>query len=149
MTTTHFTKLFAAISTFTIAACASSSIYAAIPTVGIYDENGNTDAVDVEATGNSQSLAQTKTDLAAAFAADTGGVWDFDTTVSGEFDNIGRDSFDLTYGTSQSNTLNLSVNGKLNQSNTSAAISGGSTLSFNSTQGSRVFTPDVPLLLVA
>ncbi|MCG8587211.1 MAG: PEP-CTERM sorting domain-containing protein [Pirellulales bacterium] len=153
MTTSHFTttltNLFAVSIVFAVATLTSSSADAAISTVGIYDENTvNLTTVDAEAVGNSQTLAQTETDLAAAFTANTGGVWDFDTTVTGEFDGDPNSNFDLTYGTSQGNTLNLSVSGDLDQAS-SFAISNGNSLGFAGTSGNRVFTPDIPLLLVA
>lgn len=129
--------------------CLNSLALAAIPTVGVYDETGQANAVDRESAANSQSLAQTKTDLTTAFDSNVGGVWNFDTVVSGEWDTTGRGSFTLSYGTAQSQTITFTIgSGKTWQQGTAAPIS-GSSMGTSVSTGDKVFTPSKPLTLIA
>lgn len=127
---------------------------AAIVTVGVYDENtGNTDTVDVVSTGSSLDLAQTQSLVATAFANNLGGVWNFDTAVTGEWEyGTQYTSFDLTYGVSQSQTLGLSVTsgtGGITANNTAGnAISGAGQANLPGL-GSRVWTPGTALTMIA
>jgi hypothetical protein len=111
-----------------------------IPTVGVYDETATqTNNVDFNAmfssgtggataantitasTGNGASYSTTgpfNMDLATAFTANAGGVWNFDTQPTGVLPQANV----LSYGTSQSKTITLT---QTNPSQFMAVTSGG------------------------
>lgn len=135
-----------------------------ITTVGVYDEdtvNANTvDAVSAT-TNNSLTLSDTKTALADAFAANTGGVWDM-SFVAGAFDG-NYTSYELSYGVSQSNTLTLTstdhddgdfISGYNASSTTTSGISTGGFMGKTSggnsgLSGDLVWTPSTALTLIS
>lgn len=114
--------------------------------VGTVNSNGLT---ALEASGNSLTASQFATNIGTAFAADSGGVWNFDTTYSQV--NSG-DTITLSYGISQSEDLVLTLTGgAINRyavpgsfETTSGEYAMGL---FNST-AARTFTPDKALLTV-
>lgn len=89
---------------------AGSSAYGAVVTTGIYDENTvQLNAVDQNTPDADQNLtfAQFTTDVAAAFANNTGGVASFDAESTGSLP-IG---IEFKYGVSQANTLTATRTG--------------------------------------
>ena len=83
---------------------------AAVSTVGVYDEDQfATNAVDVEAADNNITLASYTALVADAFANNTGGV--FQSNVV--FEANSSMPLELTYGTSQANTLSVAVNAQV------------------------------------
>ena len=82
-------------------------------TTGVYDDINNVDAVDVVAVSSNLTLAQLTLDVAAAFAADQGGVVNFETvdgdaTTSLVPGDPGKGSYKAIYGVSQNKTLIVS-----------------------------------------
>ncbi|MGF1448593.1 MAG: PEP-CTERM sorting domain-containing protein [Opitutales bacterium] len=74
-----------------------------VDTVGVYDEQiDNLSTITAEAVGNNISFVDFQADVASAFAADTGGVWDFETDWG-----PATPLFDINYGVSGSNVLSL------------------------------------------
>ncbi|MEO7101622.1 MAG: fibronectin type III domain-containing protein [Luteolibacter sp.] len=112
--------------------------------------NGNNRTI-LEATGNSVDYATFASNLATAFANNTGGVWNFDGPSFGL--NSG-DSITLKYGTSLTKSLVLNLTegaggGGINQANVAGeATSGYFVLGLGGTGATRTFTPDKPLLTV-
>ena len=121
-----------------------------VNTVGTLNGNGQT---FLEATGNSLNEATLAANIATAFANNAGGVWNFDGTY---FNVTSGQTIALTYGTSQANSLILTLtegagaNG-INQSSvgTGEATSGSTTLGLAGNGATRTFTPNKPLLTVA
>lgn len=114
-------------------------------TVGTINGNGKT---ILEATENSLDVTTFATDIATAFANNTGGVWDFD---GAGFDVAPAETITLNYGTSLAKSLVLTLSGTngINQSaNGGEATSGGSVLGLAADASTRTFTPSKPLLTV-
>jgi hypothetical protein len=114
-------------------------------TVGTFNGNGKT---ILEATGNSPTSATFATDIATAFANNTGGVWDFDGAGYGVAPG---ETITLNYGTSLANSLVLTLGGTsgIDQSaNGGEATSGGFVMGLAADASTRVFTPSKPLLTV-
>jgi len=88
---------------------------AAFLTTGIYDEPVNLNAADTLATSSNRTIVEFTSDMAAAHAADRGGVVNFD-TASNDADlatslvpgDPGRGSFTARYGVSQNLSLVVS-----------------------------------------
>jgi fibronectin-binding autotransporter adhesin len=120
-----------------------------VNTVGTLNGNGQT---FLEATGNSLNEATLAANIATAFANNAGGVWNFDGTY---FNVTNGQTIALTYGTSQANSLILTLaegagaNG-INQASVAAeATSGSFELGLAGNGATRTFTPNKPLLTVA
>ena len=105
-----------------------------------------TDVQVNEATGNSLNVTTFASNIATAFANNTGGVWNFD---GAPFAVNGGEMITLNYGTSATNSLVLTLSGsEVNQnSGIGQPTSGSTSLGFVDT-GTRTFTPDTPLLTV-
>ncbi|MBW8780309.1 MAG: fibronectin type III domain-containing protein [Verrucomicrobia bacterium] len=112
--------------------------------------NGNNRTI-LEATGNSMSYATFASNLATAFANNTGGVWNFD---GPSFTAVAGQTIPLKYGASQTNTLTLTLDegaggAGINQASVpSEATSGNFVLGLAGTGATRTFIPDKPLLAV-
>jgi len=82
-----------------------------ITTVGVYDEQVvQLNAVDLQPAGNQISLAQFTADVAAAYAANLGGVIDFDNAATGTVLTdplVPITSFNAEYGVSKSKSLTI------------------------------------------
>ncbi len=95
-----------------------------VNTVGTLNGNGKT---FLEATGNSLNEATLAANIATAFANNAGGVWDFE---GPNFNLLDGETVVLTYGTSQANSLVLTVNNgggiDSNQSNNPGEATSGS-----------------------
>jgi hypothetical protein len=104
--------LFIGVSTIVFSALHASAAINLI-TTGVYDEAVNTNAVDATAPGSSGTLATFKTNVATAYANNTGGVITFDNIVmppssGGTFTQ--DSSLSVTYGLSASNILTITHN---------------------------------------
>ncbi|HEX8313300.1 MAG TPA: hypothetical protein VF614_18380 [Chthoniobacteraceae bacterium] len=111
----------------------------AVNSVGVYDSSNNTNTVDRTAVGN---LSTFTANVATAFAADRGGVINFDGT---NFNGV--QGITATYGVSLAKTLTIATSQTFNNqfSNNIRAISGtensGTGLFlFDATAGSQLFT---------
>jgi len=116
-----------------------------VNTVGTINGNGRT---VLAATGNSLSVTTFSNDIATAFANNTGGVWNFESSFSV---NVGE-TITLNYGATLSRSLVLTLtsgNNIANQGNAGEAVSGGNVLALSGSTAARVFTPDQPLSAVA
>jgi hypothetical protein len=116
-------------------------------TVGGINGNGKT---LIENTGNTVTSTTFASDIAAAFSGNTGGVWNFDT---GNFGVASGETVTLTYGTSQLNSLVLSLTegaggGGINQGSDAGNATSGSTFMGLGGVGTatRTFTLSTPLL---
>jgi hypothetical protein len=130
-----------------IAAAPAASI--TVDTAGTI--NGNARTI-LEATGNSLDVATCTSNIATAFATDTGGVWDFNGASFGASGgvNVGE-TITLNYGTSLAKSLVLTLNSgnSINQGNVPGeATSGSFVLGFGGDASTRVFTPSKGLLTV-
>ena len=129
-----------------IAAAPAASI--TVNAVGTF--NGNARTV-LEATGNSLDVATCASNVATAFANDTGGVWDFDGAAFGV---IPGETITLNYGTSPGNSLVLTYSsagggfGIDQGANPGEATSGSTLMGLQGDPATRVFTPNKPLLTV-
>jgi hypothetical protein len=104
-------------------------------TVAVYDENVfQANAVDATAAGSNVTLAQFSLDVAAAFAANNGGVVTFDDGGATP-DTAGDQFFTATYGVAQSASLVVtridSANFFNNNNNNAPALSGSATTNAN------------------
>ncbi|HLP78433.1 MAG TPA: hypothetical protein VK327_16130 [Candidatus Paceibacterota bacterium] len=110
--------------------------------------NGNSKTI-LEATGNSFTSATFASDIATAFANNTGGVWNFDGTA---FSVFSGDTITLNYGTSLSSQLVLTLNEGAGANGINQGATGGEPTSGNFLLGlggnaaTRTFTPNKPLL---
>lgn len=104
-------------------------------TVGTINGNGKTILV---ATGNSLTSTTFASDVATAFANNTGGVWDF----NGAFTVDVGQTITLNYGVSQANSvvLTLSSGNNINQTLQAEATSGAGVLGLGADTSARVFT---------
>ena len=130
---------------------ASSSSTWATPfstsTVGVMNTNAHT---IIDATG-SISDATFASDMTTAFANNTGGVWNFDNPGGMNTVNIG-DTVTLSYGTSQANSLVMTLGGtsgiNTGFNTTSEATSSSQQMGLSGDASTRTFTLNVPLLTV-
>jgi hypothetical protein len=112
--------------------------------------NGNAKAV-FEATGNTVTSTTFATDIATAFANNTGGVWDFDGAA---FNVVSGETITLNYGASLSKQLVLTLNegsgaAGINQANNAGEPTSGSfELGFGGSGATRTFVSSTPLLEV-
>ena len=112
--------------------------------------NGNNKTI-LAATGNSVTSATFASNIATAFANNTGGVWNFD---GASFNVVSGQIVTLKYGTSLTNSLVLALtegtggNGINQTTATGEPTSGGFTLGLGGNGATRTFTPDKPLLAV-
>lgn len=116
-----------------------------VNTVGTVNGNGKT---ILEATGNSMNSTLFASDIATAFANDTGGVWDFDGANFGV--NVGE-TVTLNYGTSLANSVvfTLSSGSGINQGNiASEATSGTTELGLAADASTRTFTLSTPMTTI-
>jgi hypothetical protein len=112
-------------------------------TVGTINGNGKT---IIEATGNSLTATAFASDIATAFANNTGGVWNFDGAA---FAVENGETITLSYGVSQANSVVMTLSSGLgiNQSaNGGEATSGGFVMGLAGDASTRTFTLDTPLL---
>jgi len=135
-------------SKYTIAAILAASIAAAeaanfsTSTVGTVNGNGKT---LIDATGDTVSSATFATDMSTAFANNSGGVWNFDSTLS---INVGETAT-LSYGVSSANSLVLTLasGNNINQGVVAGEpTSGTGELGFAGDASTRVFNLSTPLL---
>jgi hypothetical protein len=114
-----------------------------VDTVGTMNGNGKT---IFEATGNTVTFATFTSDIATAFATDSGGVWNFD----GDFFGVNpTETVTLNYGTSLANSLVLTLGGSqgINQGIVDGEpTSGGGMLGLAADASTRTFTPSAGLL---
>jgi hypothetical protein len=112
-----------AIITATTAVTAASAVSAAVmvSTTGVYDELTTVNSVDRNA--GSITAAQFTADVAAAFAADLGGVIDFD---DAGFENNNTGPITADYGLTDSSTISITIPNTFNSqsSSTISQISG-------------------------
>ena len=116
-----------------------------VNTVGTINGNGKT---IFEATGSTVTSTNFASDIATAFANDTGGVWDFEGSA---FSVLDGETVTLKYGTSLANSLVLTVNNgggfDINQANVpTEATSGSFGLGFGGGANTRTFTLSKGLL---
>lgn len=105
-----------------------------VNTVGTINGNGKT---ILEATGNSMDATTFASDIATAFANDTGGVWDFD---GANFGVGAGETVTLNYGTSFANSLVLTLDNNINQGNVAGeATSGAFELGLGGDASTRTF----------
>ncbi|MCE5327381.1 MAG: hypothetical protein LLG01_13320 [Planctomycetaceae bacterium] len=89
----------------------------ALFTSAVYDNDGQSNAVDREAAGNTKTLAQFKMDVAAAFQNNTGGVITFDKAEpgidpdgsSGRSGNYPSGTMSVYFGAAANSSLDLSA----------------------------------------
>lgn len=118
-------------------------------TTNVIDPNGLTILQATDATVTSTTFAS---DIATAYANNTGGVWNFDAPSGWSLAN--GDNLTLTYGGAQTNSLVLAYSesggGGLNQGNVGSgqATSGSFILGQGGSVVDRTFTPNKPLLEV-
>lgn len=117
-------------------------------TVGVINTNNKSPIL--EAAGNSLNVTSFASNIATAFASNTGGVWNFD--GANFLVNVGE-TITLNYGTSAANAevLTLSSGNNINQANTGTTegTSGGpagSMLGLGGDASTRTFTLSTPLL---
>lgn len=126
------------------AASATSFSTSAVGTI-----NGNNVAFTA-ATGNSNSYTLFTNNLASAFAANAGGVWNFD---GSSWSLNSGETVTLSYGVAQSSNLVLTFftgnTDAISQGNPSSPTSGTTELTENGGSTDRVFTPSKPLLAVS
>lgn len=115
--------------------------------VGLYNENtGETNSPDAEAVGNNITLAQFSNNVAIAFAADLGGVLNFDIANPGTTNSIVA-----AYGASSNQTLTITNGGgtawniATGGTGNSREISGDSRLG-GANSGNHIFVFSSPLL---
>lgn len=120
-----------------------------VDTVGTI--NGNNRTV-FEAAGNSVTAATIASNIATAYANNTGGVWNFDGASFGASGGINAgETVTLKYGTSLTKSLVLTFNSgsPINQADVSGeATSGSFVLGLAGDASARVFTPSKRLLTV-
>lgn len=132
---------FAGILAVSLAAAPAASI--SVNTVGTVNGNGKT---ILEATGNSLNVTTFASNIATAYANNTGGVWDFDGAAFAV--NVGE-TITLNYGNSQANSLvmTMSSGNTINQAviNTTEQTSASNGLGLANATTDRVFTLSTPL----
>lgn len=135
----------AALAGLTLSAATASAASITVSTVGTINGNSRTAS---EATGNSLTQADFATAVGTAFANNTGGVWDFDSTFA-QVD--ASDTITLSYGASEVNDLVLTLSGgSVDRATVSSeATSGSGALGLVSNSDTRTFTSDTGLLTVA
>ena len=119
-----------------------------VNTVGTLNGNGKT---ILEATGNSLNVTTFASNIATAFASDTGGVWNFDGAA---FNISSGATIALKYGTSHTKSLVLTLTegsggGGINQNTVAGEPTSGTfLLGLGGNGATRTFTPNRPLLTV-
>ena len=116
-----------------------------VNTVGTINGNGRT---VLAATGNSLNVTTFSNDIATAFANNTGGVWNFESSFSV---NVGE-TITLNFGATLSSSVVLTLtsgNNIANQSISGEAVSGSNLEALSGSAATRVYTPDKPLRAVA
>ena len=128
---------------------ASNAPVVSFNTVGTL--NGNNKTI-LEATGNSLDYPTFASNIATAFANNTGGVWNFD---EASFNVLSGQIITLNYGASLTNSLVLALTEGtggtgINQTTgtTGEPTSGNFELGLGVNAATRTFTPDKPLLTV-
>jgi hypothetical protein len=138
-------------SSIALVACLLSSATASaasisVNTVGTINGNGKT---VLEATGNSFTSGTFASDIATAYANNTGGVWNFD---GSPFNVVSGETITLNYGAALSSQLVLTLNegsgaNGINQGATGGEPTSGSfLLGLGGNGATRTFTPNAPLL---
>lgn len=125
-------------------AAASAASYVT-DTVGTVNGNGKTIS---EATGNSLTSTTFASNIATAFANNTGGVWNFDGT---NFNVNGGETITLNYGVSLTNSLVLTLGGNgINQGFAAGEPTSGTdtVLGLGGDALTRTFALSTPLLTV-
>jgi hypothetical protein len=128
-----------------VMAASASAASINVNTVGTINGNGLT---ILEAGGSTVNLTTFASDIATAFANNTGGVWDFEGTT---FNILDGETATLSYGISLANSLVLTVNNDggidINQSNNPGeATSGSNVLGLGGGANTRTFTLSTGLL---
>ena len=126
---------------------------ASIPVNTAGTDNGNAKTV-VEATGNSLNLTTFASDLAIAYANNTGGVWNLEGDSSGDAFTVGTsETITFNYGASLTNSLVMTVTsggGGIDRASAGTEpTSGDFLLGLTGDASTRTFTLDTPLLTIA